>query len=295
VVHADLSQAEPHATAARARVWHAPIQGEPMDACLTAGGAPHAAYVGRGALSPSRDPSRTAGSGRITHARGRLPRRGGGRCPPHRGPPCCHDGTERPIPRPQDATEQKAYDRGKNKRHTWKNLLLIHRAVRMLFLSETHPGHVHDQRLADTTPYPLPAGSQLLQDLGLQALTLDGVDIVQPTKKPRGPELTRAQKAGNRKIARRRVRIEHVTSRVKRCRMLKETIRLWKAGLRDMVMEIGGALHNFRVRLTPSWTPMIEIVMNSNIGISCMTGLDITGFSAKGIKKPLIHQARDLW
>ena len=45
-----------------------------------------------------------------------------------------------------------------------KNLLLINRALRILFLSETHPGSVHDKRIADTTPYPLPAGSQLLQD-----------------------------------------------------------------------------------------------------------------------------------
>jgi DDE superfamily endonuclease len=137
------------------------------------------------------------------------------------------------------------------------NLLLINRAVRILFLSETQPGRVHDKRIADTAPYPLPAGSQLLQDLGFQAFTLDGVDIIQPTRKPRGHELTRAQKAANRKISRRCVRIEHVNSSVKRCRMLKETIRMWKAGIRDMVMEIGCALHNFRVRLTPSWTPMV--------------------------------------
>jgi hypothetical protein len=138
-----------------------------------------------------------------------------------------------------------------------KNLLLVNRALRILFLSATHPGSVHDKRIADTTPYPLPAGSQLLQDLGFQAFTLDGVDIIQPTKKPRGGELTRAQKAGNRKISRRRGRIEHVNSSVKRCRMLKETIRMWKEGMRDMVMEIGWALHNFRVRLTPSWAPMV--------------------------------------
>jgi DDE superfamily endonuclease len=138
-----------------------------------------------------------------------------------------------------------------------KNLLLINRALRMLFLSETHPGSVHDKRLADITPYPLPAGSQLLQDLGFQAFTLDGVDIIQPTKKPRGHERTRVHKARNRKIARRRVRIEHVNSSVKRCRMLKETIRVWKAGIRDMVMEIGCALHNFRVRWTPSWALMV--------------------------------------
>ena len=138
-----------------------------------------------------------------------------------------------------------------------KNLLLINAPLRILFLSETHQGSVHDKRIADTTPYPLPPGSQLLQDLGFQAFTLEGVAILQPTKKPRGQELTPEQKEGNREVAQRRVRIEHVNSSVKRCRMLKETIRLWKEGIRDMVMEIGCALHNFRVRFTPSWTPMV--------------------------------------
>ena len=138
-----------------------------------------------------------------------------------------------------------------------KNLLLINTAVRILFLSDTHQGSIHDKRIADTTPYPLPAGSHLLQDLGFQAFTLEGVDVIQPTKKPRGKELTLEQKEGNREISRRRVRIEHVNSSVKRCRMLKETIRMWKDGIRDMVMEIGCGLHNFRVRLTPSWTPMV--------------------------------------
>ena len=138
-----------------------------------------------------------------------------------------------------------------------KNLLLINAPLCMLFLSETHPGSVHDKRIADTTPYPLPVGSHLLQDRGLQGFTLEGVDILQPTKKPRGKELTPEQKEDNRAVSRRRVRIEHVNSSVKRCRMLKETIRMWKEGIRDMVMEIGCALHNFRVRFTPSWTPMV--------------------------------------
>jgi len=169
----------------------------------------------------------------------------------------CHDGTERPIPRPQDTTEQKPCDSGKNKRHLLQNLRLVKRALRLLFLSETHPGRVHDKRIADTTPSPVPVGSQRLHDRGCQAFTLDGVDILQPTKKPRGPELTRTQKARNRHISRRRVRSEHVNSSVTRCRMLKETIRMWKAGIRDMVMEIGCALQNFRVRLTLSWAPMV--------------------------------------
>jgi len=138
-----------------------------------------------------------------------------------------------------------------------KNLLLINATLRIVFLSESYPGSVHDKRRADTTPYPLPAGRHLLQDLGFQGCTLQDVEILQPTKKPRGHELTPEQKADNRAIARRRVRIEQVNSSVKRCRMLKETIRMWKDGMRDMVMEIGCALHNLRVRLTPSWTPMV--------------------------------------
>lgn len=136
-----------------------------------------------------------------------------------------------------------------------KNLLLVNAPLTILFLSETADGRIHDKRLADTTPYPLPAGSQLLQDLGFLAFTLPQVEIVRPTKKPRNQELTPDQKAANQGVARRRVRIEHVNSSVKRCRILKDTLRLLKAGLRDLVMELCRALHNFRLRLSP-WLPM---------------------------------------
>ena len=136
-----------------------------------------------------------------------------------------------------------------------KNLRLVTAPLTMLFLSETADGRVQDKRLADATPYPLPTGSQLLQDLGFLAFTLPAVEILMPTKKPRGQELTLEQKAANHAVARRRVRIEHVNSRVKRCRIVKDTLRLLKAGLRDLVMEICCALHNFRLRLTP-WLPM---------------------------------------
>jgi hypothetical protein len=137
-----------------------------------------------------------------------------------------------------------------------KNLLLINAALLILFLSETYAGSTHDKRIADVAPYPLPAGSRLLQDLGFLAFTLPQVEVIMPIKKPRGRALTRAQKAANRRIARRRVRIEHVNSSVKRCRMVHETNRLRKVGVRDLVMEVCCALHNFRVRLTP-WQPMV--------------------------------------
>jgi hypothetical protein len=135
-------------------------------------------------------------------------------------------------------------------------VLLINTVLTILFLSETYEGRTHDKRIAEATPYPLPAGSRLLQDLGFLAFTLAQVEIIMPTRKPRGRKLTRAQKAANRRIARRRVRIEHVNSRVTRCRVVHDTCRLRKSGIRDLIMEVCCALHNFRVRLTP-WQPMV--------------------------------------
>jgi len=133
---------------------------------------------------------------------------------------------------------------------------LVNTPLTILFLSATHVGRVHDLRIAEATPYPLPAGSRLLQDLGFLAFTLPQVEILMPTKKPRGQELTLEQQAANQALHHRRLRIEHVHSSVKRCRIVKDRIRLWKEGIRDIVMEICCALHNFRVRLTP-WQPMI--------------------------------------
>jgi len=95
-----------------------------------------------------------------------------------------------------------------------------------------------------------------LQDLGFQAFTLDGVKTIMPIKKTRGVELTPEQKAENRLISQRRVRIEHVNSSVKRCRMVKEVIRLVKDQMRDLVMEVCCALHNFRVCWSP-WQLMV--------------------------------------
>jgi hypothetical protein len=133
---------------------------------------------------------------------------------------------------------------------------LINAALTILLLRETSAGSTHDKRIADASPYPLPAGSRLRQDLGFLAFTLEQVKMIMPTRKPRGRALTHAQNAANRRIARRRVRIEPANSRVKRCRIVHDTCRLRKASIRDVVMEVCCALQNFRLRLTP-WQPIV--------------------------------------
>jgi len=131
-----------------------------------------------------------------------------------------------------------------------KALLLI------LFLSETYGGRTHEKPIADATPYPLPAGSGLVQDLGFLAFTLPQVEVLMPMKKPRGQALTLAQERANQALHHRRRRIEPVNSSGKRCRVVKDRLRLWQAGVRDLVMDLCCALHNFRVPLTP-WQPMV--------------------------------------
>jgi DDE superfamily endonuclease len=44
-----------------------------------------------------------------------------------------------------------------------------------------------------------------------------------------------------------RIMVEHVIAGVKRCRIVKEVLRLTKTGSADMVMEMACGLHNLRV------------------------------------------------
>ncbi len=66
-------------------------------------------------------------------------------------------------------------------------------------------------------------------------------------KKPRGGELTAAEKQANRKLARLRVRVEHAIAGVKRSRIVKDIFRNKKPGLSDESMEVACGLHNLRV------------------------------------------------
>lgn len=121
----------------------------------------------------------------------------------------------------------------------------------MIYLTETVEGRRHDKKLADESKYRLPEESILLQDTGFQGLFLENVVIIQPKKKPKGKELTREEKEKNREISAIRVRIEHVISGIKRCRIVKDKFRNYKKGFKDLVMEIACALHNFRLKFRP--------------------------------------------
>ena len=171
-----------------------------------------------------------------------------------------HDGTERPIQRPKDPQVQKAHYSGKKKQRTLKNNLVINAACKVVLLTPSFEGRIHDKQIADTVGYTVPRGSDLYRDAGFQGWTCPGVNVIQPKKKPRGGELTPEEKEKNRLISSIRVRVEHVISGVKRYRIVKDKLRNWKKGFSDLVMETCCGLHNFRLNFRP-WcydTPNIK-------------------------------------
>ena len=130
-------------------------------------------------------------------------------------------------------------------------MVLIQRDCRICFLSATYEGKWHDKGLADEEDYILPIGSHLYQDMGFQGFTVVGVIIKQPKKKSKNGELTEEEKEQNRAISRIRVRVEHVISSIKRYRIAKDKLRLWREHIHDMVIETCCGLHNFRLKYRP--------------------------------------------
>lgn len=155
------------------------------------------------------------------------------------------DGTDRPIRRPQDGEDRRKDYNGKKKRHTKKNIVITEKATgEVLGLGATQPGSKHDKACADEEDYTFPSGSTLFQDTGFQGYAPKGASTAQPTKKPRGKELSPEQKEENRKISSKRVPIEHSIGGLKIFQSVATIFRNLKEGFEDLVMETVCGLFN---------------------------------------------------
>lgn len=125
--------------------------------------------------------------------------------------------------------------------------MLVSAAGRVVFLSRTYAGSKHDKAIVDEEGWLFPQGITLHQDLGFKGHAPEGVTVQMPHRKPRTRELTDEQKRQNRQKSAVRVKVEHAIGRVKIYRVLKDRIRLYKQGIRDLVMELGCGLNNFKL------------------------------------------------
>jgi hypothetical protein len=138
------------------------------------------------------------------------------------------------------------------KTHNLKNNLLSTPQRRVLWLSKTFDGSLHDKKICDSQPIHFPSGITLWQDTGFLGHNPINVTVKMPTKKPKGKELSDEQKENNRSISSFRVLVEHAIGGVKRCRIVKDRFRCHKFGFDDLVMELACGLHNLRITLNNS-------------------------------------------
>jgi len=175
------------------------------------------------------------------------------------------DGVERLIPRNTDWDVQKDQYSGKKKTHTDKNVVFSDSGCKICYLSDTEEGKTHDKKIADTAQVELPENSTCFLDTGFVGYQPNGssIAVVMPTKKTKGKKLNDEEKKQNKKIAQVRVKVEHVMSGIKRLRIVKDRIRLRVSGIRDSIMEIACALHNFRLLFRPWNYPDTKKILQS--------------------------------
>ena len=162
------------------------------------------------------------------------------------------DGTERPVCRSVSAERQRADFSGKRKRHTRKNLIVNDASKRILILTETVPGSVHDYnafKQSGVAEAP-PKGTDANADLGFQGIRNDfpHLNSVIPHKKPRGRELTPEQKAENRMISSHRVISEHAICGIKIPKSLRDVYRNRKEKFDGRLINIGCGIWNYRLK-----------------------------------------------
>jgi hypothetical protein len=92
--------------------------------------------------------------------------------------------------------------------------------------------------MADEAKLTYPPCATLGKDTGFQGYSPPGVLVWQPKKKPKGQDLSVADKHLNALLSSIRIVVEHVLSGVKRCRLVKDGLRNTKLGFSDTVIEI---------------------------------------------------------
>ena len=114
------------------------------------------------------------------------------------------DGAERPIQRPKNKKNQKKAYSGKKKRHTRKNIYLVNKEKKILYLSPTKAGKIHDFKQFKKIAVidGIPEDVDILGDKGFIGINdLSSHKTFVPKKKPKNSSLTPEEKEDNSLIS----------------------------------------------------------------------------------------------
>ena len=162
------------------------------------------------------------------------------------------DGAERPIQRPKNNKNQKKAYSGKKKRHTRKNIYLTNEEKRIIYLSPTKSGKIHDFKQLKKTGVidGIPEDIDILGDKGFAGINdLSNHETFVPKKKPKNGFLTPEEKEGNSLISSIRIKVEHAIGGVKRLGVATNIFR-GRFGSDDRFTFVSAALWNFHLQYT---------------------------------------------
>lgn len=161
------------------------------------------------------------------------------------------DGVERPTVRSQKKKSQNKHYSGKKKRHTRKNLVLVNGKRKILLITPTKHGKIHDKKVSDKNMLAsrIPKEVSLLVDTGFQGIQKIHENTFIPKKRPPRGFLTDDEKAWNRLISSARIVVEHAIGGMKRFGATSHIFRN-KNGLDDLFMSICAGLWNLELETT---------------------------------------------
>ena len=176
------------------------------------------------------------------------------------------DGTHVRFVRAGDKEVRDAMYSGRKKAYTGNTVVMTMPDGMVIAISRTLQGSAHDITITrelleglgafadDVLKAELPEGTRrmalrVLADSGFQGLDKDlpGADVVTPIRKPRGGQLTKRQKARNRKLSKERVRVENAIASVKHYRRVSS---VYEGTLEDFNAEFNVACGLANARLT---------------------------------------------
>lgn len=135
------------------------------------------------------------------------------------------DVTEIRCNRPKDKERRKEKTSGKKRQYSLKKQVSIDKSNRIIGISETYPGRVHDITIEkqEKKINEIPEETFHVLDLGFLGVNnlYPRHYIVLPPKRRKGTELTKFEKDLKKTHSRERIPIEHVFARMKRYNIVK--------------------------------------------------------------------------
>lgn len=135
------------------------------------------------------------------------------------------DATEQAVERPKRG--QRLYYSGKKKRHTIKSEIITTEKGRIVCVSKSAPGTVHDVTIRRRGS-PLPTKARAYADSGYQGYQEEHKNLEIPYKSSKNTPLSKDEKEYNHALSSFRVRVEHTFGKIKNFKILSERYRYAK-------------------------------------------------------------------